>query len=99
MNRRFFLATSAAFLGAWKDKKIAGILQSGAGGLGNAATRVQNYFVKDGVYTWGGYPDIDDLFIQQARELDPKRRESLLHQIQRLATSGSCTRRCGSWAS
>src|SRR6058998_1620076 len=75
----------AAFLGAWKDKKITGLLQAGAGGLGNAATRVQNYFVKDGVYTWGGYPDIDDLFIQQARELDPRRREMLLHQIQRLA--------------
>ena len=65
------------------DKKITGILQSGAGGLGNAATRVQNYFVKDGLYAWGGYPDIEDLFIQQARELDPKRRETLLHQIQR----------------
>ncbi len=75
----------AAFLGNWKDKKITGILQSGAGGLGNAATRVQNYFVKDGLYAWGGYPDMDDLFIQQARELDPKRRETLLHQIQRLA--------------
>src|SRR5439155_25464463 len=67
----------AAFLGAWKDKKITGLLQAGAGGLGNAATRVQNYFVKDGVYTWGGYPDIDDLFIQQARELDSRRREML----------------------
>ena len=33
----------------------------------------------------GGYPDIDDMFVQQARELDPKRREALLHQIQRLA--------------
>ena len=62
----------AAFLGAWKDKKITGILQAGAGGLGNAATRVQNYFVKDGLYTLGGYPDIDDLFVQQARELDPE---------------------------
>jgi len=75
----------AAFLGAWKDKKITGLLQSGAGGLGNAATRVQNYLVKDGTYAFGGYPDMDDLFIQQARELDPKRREMLLHQIQRLA--------------
>ena len=75
----------AAFLGAWKDKKIVGLLQAGAGGLGNAATRVQNYFIKDGIYSWGGYPDIDDLFIQQARELDRKRREMLLHQIQRLA--------------
>ena len=75
----------AAFLQQWKDKKIRGLLYSGAGGLGNAATRVENYFVKDGTYAWGGYPDIEDLFVQQARELDPKRREALLHQIQRLA--------------
>jgi peptide/nickel transport system substrate-binding protein len=74
----------AAFLQNWRDKKIPGILQSGAGGMGNAATRVENYFVQSGVYAWGGYPDIDDLFSQQARELDPKRREMLLHQIQRL---------------
>ena len=75
----------AAFLGQWKDKKIRSILQAGAGGHGNAATRIQNYFLKDGLYSWGGYPDMDDLFIQQARELDPKRRQTLLHEIQRLA--------------
>lgn len=75
----------AAFLASWKDKKITGVLQAGAGGQGNAATRVQNYFIKDGIYSWGGYPDMEDLFVQQARELDPKRREALLHQIQRLA--------------
>jgi peptide/nickel transport system substrate-binding protein len=75
----------AAFLGQWKDKKIRSLLYSGAGGLGNAATRIQNYFVTDGLYAWGSYPDLDDLFVQQARELDPKRREALLHQIQRLA--------------
>jgi len=75
----------AAFLTQWKDKKIRGLLQSGAGGHGNAATRVQNYIVSDGLYALGGYPDLDDLYVQQARELDPKRRETLLHQIQRLA--------------
>jgi peptide/nickel transport system substrate-binding protein len=75
----------AAFLQQWRDKKLRGLLQSGAGGLGNAATRVENYFVASGVYAWGGYPEIEDLFAQQARELDPKRREALLHQIQRLA--------------
>jgi peptide/nickel transport system substrate-binding protein len=75
----------AAFLTQWKDKKITGVLQAGAGGQGNAATRVQNYLIKEGLYAWGGYPDMDDLFIQQARELDPRRREVLLQQIQRLA--------------
>jgi peptide/nickel transport system substrate-binding protein len=75
----------AAFLQNWKDKKIRGLLFSGSGGMGNAATRIENYFVQGGVYNWGGYPDLDDLFAQQARELDPKRREMLLHQIQKLA--------------
>jgi len=75
----------AAFLGNWKDKKITSIMYSGAGGQGNAATRIQNYLLKEGLYSFGGYPDMDDLFVQQARELDPKRREALLHQIQRLA--------------
>jgi len=75
----------AAFLGNWKDKKITSIMYSGAGGQGNAATRIQNYLLKEGLYSFGGYPDMDDLFVQQARELDLKRREALLHQIQRLA--------------
>jgi peptide/nickel transport system substrate-binding protein len=75
----------AAFLSQWKDKKIRSILYAGAGGMGNAATRVQNYFVREGLYTWGSHPDMDDLYVQQSREVDPKRREALLHQIQRLA--------------
>ena len=74
----------AAYLSQWKDKKIRGIHAAGAGGLGNAATRVQNYMVKDGLYAWGSHPEIDDLYAQQARELDPKRREMLLHQIQKI---------------
>jgi peptide/nickel transport system substrate-binding protein len=74
----------AAFLGQWREKKIRSLFRGGAGGFGNAATRIQNYIVSDGLYASGGYPDIDDLFAQQARELDPKRREALLHQIQKL---------------
>jgi ABC-type transport system substrate-binding protein len=31
-----------------------------------------------------GRPDIDDLFLQQARERDTKKREALLHRIQEL---------------
>ena len=75
----------AAFLSQWKDKKITGLLYAGAGGQGNAATRVQNYIATEGLYAYSGYPDLDDLFVQQAREVDAKRREALLHQIQRLA--------------
>jgi hypothetical protein len=35
-------------------------------------------------YATGGYPDIDDLFRERAQERDRKRREAMLHQIQRL---------------
>jgi peptide/nickel transport system substrate-binding protein len=38
----------------------------------------------DGAYAYGGYPDIDALYKQQAHELDRGKRELLLHQIQRL---------------
>jgi peptide/nickel transport system substrate-binding protein len=38
-----------------------------------------------GTYVYRTYPEIDDLFAQQAREVDRKKREALLHQIQRVA--------------
>ena len=34
--------------------------------------------------TYGGYPDIDALYKQQATETDRSKREALLHQIQQL---------------
>ena len=37
-----------------------------------------------GSYAYGGYPDIDELFQQQARERDRGKREVLLHRIQQL---------------
>jgi peptide/nickel transport system substrate-binding protein len=38
----------------------------------------------DATYAYGGYPDIDDLYSQQARETDKKKRETQLHKIQQL---------------
>jgi len=37
-----------------------------------------------GTDTYGSYTDIDGLFREQARELDPKRREATVHRIQQL---------------
>jgi peptide/nickel transport system substrate-binding protein len=82
---RFRTMERVAYLTAWKEKKLKNLLLCGAGGYGNAATRVENYFVTGGAYALGGQADIDDLFQQQARELDRKKREALLHRIQRLA--------------
>jgi peptide/nickel transport system substrate-binding protein len=75
----------AAFLQQWREKKIKGLMQGGAGAFGNAATRIENYMTSRGIFAYGSYPEIDDLFQQQERELDRGKREALLHRIQKLA--------------
>jgi ABC-type transport system substrate-binding protein len=56
----------------------------GAGNSGNAATRVEAFIQSKGAYAYGGYPDIDELFQQQAAERDRAKREALLYKIQQL---------------
>jgi len=74
----------AAFLATWREKKLQGLILTPSGALGNAATRLETYVVSTGVYAYGGYPDLDALFQQQAVERDRGKRQGLLHQIQRL---------------
>jgi peptide/nickel transport system substrate-binding protein len=74
----------AALFAALKEKKLTGLTSSGSGTLGNAATRLEPYIVSWGEFTRISYPDIDELFKQQLAERDYKKREALLHQIQRL---------------
>jgi peptide/nickel transport system substrate-binding protein len=74
----------AAFLSAWREKKLKGLILSGSGAFGNAATRIDTYGVSTGAYAYGGHPDLDELFRQQALERDRTKREALLHQLQRL---------------
>ena len=74
----------AAFLSAWREKKLRGVFMTAVGASGNAATRAEAFMYSKGTYAYGGYPDIDELFQQQARERDRAKREALLHQIQRL---------------
>jgi peptide/nickel transport system substrate-binding protein len=74
----------ATFYANWREKKLRGIFMTAVGNSGNAASRVQEFMQSKGTYAYGGYPDIDDLFLQQARERDPKKREALLFKIQQL---------------
>jgi peptide/nickel transport system substrate-binding protein len=74
----------AAFLAAWREKKLKGLILTPSGALGNAATRLEPYVVSTGAFAYGGYPDIDELFQQQAVERHRGKREALLHQVQRL---------------
>jgi peptide/nickel transport system substrate-binding protein len=74
----------ATFYSAWREKKLRGLFITGVGNSGNAASRIQEFIYSKGSYAYGGYPDIDDLFQQQARERDVRKREALLHRIQQL---------------
>ena len=74
----------AAFYTAWREKKLRGLVLAAAGASGNAATRVETFIYSKGAYAYGGYPDIDALYQQQAWERDHGKREAVLHRIQQL---------------
>jgi peptide/nickel transport system substrate-binding protein len=74
----------AAFLNAWREKKIKGVIMGLGAPAGNAATRIEVYVTRNGIYGSGVVPEIEDLFARQARELDRKKREAILHQIQQV---------------
>jgi ABC-type transport system substrate-binding protein len=40
---------------------------------------------KEGIYAYGADPDLETLFQRQAKELDRKKREALLNQLQKAA--------------
>jgi peptide/nickel transport system substrate-binding protein len=74
----------AAFLTAWREKRLKGVLMGLNGSGGNAATRLEAYVTTSGIFAYGVVPEVEDLFQRQAREIDRAKRESLLHQIQRI---------------
>jgi peptide/nickel transport system substrate-binding protein len=74
----------ATFYEAWRTKKLTGVILGVSAAPGNAPGRLETFVISTGTYAYGGYPDIDELFRQQANERDRRKREALLHQIQRL---------------
>ena len=74
----------ATFMEAWRSKKLGGVIVTASAAPGSTAARLESFVISSAPYASGGYPDIDDLFQQQARERDRTQREALLHRIQRL---------------
>jgi peptide/nickel transport system substrate-binding protein len=74
----------AAYFALISSKKARGVCVCTSSLYGNAASRISEVIPSTGAYAYGGYPDIDALYRQQAGETDRKKREALLHQIQRL---------------
>ncbi len=73
-----------AFFKEYGDKRLKQIIQSTSAAFGNAATRLDAFVASGGLFTYGTYPDIEDLVQRQAMEMDRGRREKLLHQVQQL---------------
>jgi peptide/nickel transport system substrate-binding protein len=74
----------AAYFSAWREKKLHGVILVITAAFGNAATRLEPYVTRNGIYAYDSRPEIDDLYVRQGRELDPSKREALLGQIQKI---------------
>jgi peptide/nickel transport system substrate-binding protein len=74
----------AAYFTAWHEKKLHGIILVITAAMGNAATRLEPYATRNGIYAYGVVPQVDELYARQVREADPKKREALVHEIQTL---------------
>jgi peptide/nickel transport system substrate-binding protein len=75
----------AAFNKSVADKKLKGLVQIIApGGLQPVARTLEAYVVSGGSFSYGGYPDIDGLFQEQATALDRGQRDALLRRLQQL---------------
>jgi peptide/nickel transport system substrate-binding protein len=73
-----------AFFKEYGEKKLRGVIVSGSGAPGNAPTRLEQYAVTGGRYTYGAYPDVDGLFTEQVNEMNPRVRQQILHKMQQL---------------
>src|SRR2546428_5869601 len=74
----------AAFLTAWADKKVRGIVLGVIGAGGNAATRIEAIATKNGRYAYGVLPEVEDLFQRPAREGDRRKRQEVLFPIPKI---------------
>ena len=72
----------ATYFAQWREKKLRGMILVVTATMGNAATRLEPYATRNGIYAYGSLPVVDDLFARQAREVDVKKREALVRQMQ-----------------
>ena len=66
------------------NELVALVLGSGCRRTSALAVANELLATRGGRYAYGVVPEVEDLFQRQATELDRKKREELLHQIQRI---------------
>ncbi len=74
----------AAFYSALASKKLKGLCVCVNAVFGNASSRIAETVPKSGVYAYGAFPETEELYARQAIELDPAKRQAMLHDIQRI---------------
>ena len=74
----------AALLSAWRDKKLKGLFVGATGSAGNASTRLESLATGKGALSFGSIPEVESLFQAQLQEMDRKKREEMLIQIQKI---------------
>ncbi len=73
----------AAAFTAHREKTFKNLAFQGSGAFGNASTRLDAFAYSKGSQSWMQDPEIDAWYLQQAKERNNEKRQTLLHQIQR----------------
>ena len=74
----------AAFLKQYGDKSLKHVILAGSGAPGTAATRLEQYVISGGLYTYTTIPEVDGLYSAQATELNPRARRVILDKMQQI---------------
>ena len=70
--------------GAVHGRSGIGVFVGATGSAGNASTRLEAFATSKGGLIYGTIPEVEALFAKQIQEMDRKKREEMLHQIQRI---------------
>jgi len=74
----------AAFLKQYADKSLHGVILAGSGAPGTAATRLEQYVISGGLYTYTSIAEVDGLYNAQANEPNPRARRVILEKMQQI---------------
>ena len=74
----------AAFLKQYADKSLRHVILAGSGSPGTAATRLEQYVISGGLYTYTSVPEVDGLYDAQANEGNPRARRVILEKMQQI---------------
>jgi peptide/nickel transport system substrate-binding protein len=74
----------AAFLKQYGDKSLRHVILAGSGAPGTAATRLEQYVISGGLYTYTSVPEVDGLYQSQANEGNPRARRVILEKMQQI---------------